>query len=77
MGRKRNVSSDVRSSEYPQLTNIHPSYRTIELFFYLDPAHRPFSYCPFIIMEAAGTCNRNPKYFPLEVPSLGSHNKDL
>jgi len=77
MGRKRNVSSDVSESEYPQLTNIHPSDRTIELFFNLVPAQRPFLYCPFIIMESAGTCNRNPKYFSLEVPSLGSHNKDL
>jgi hypothetical protein len=31
-GTLKERSFDVSTSEYPQLTNIHPSYRTIELF---------------------------------------------
>ena len=59
-------SFDVSQLGYPELTNVARYYSPFELFFYLDPAQRPFSYCPFIIMAPTGTSNRKGKKIPLE-----------
>jgi len=60
---------DVRTSRYPQLTNIHLSYQTIELFFPV-PCSSDLLYSAIIMKASPGNGNRNPKYFPLEVPRM-------
>ena len=67
----------MSESEYPQLTNIHLSYQTIELFLNLVPAQRPFLYYPFIIIAPRGNYKRNLKYFPLDYSDAGIHNQSM
>jgi len=67
----------VRSSGYPELTNIHLSYQTIELFLTWPLLFGPSLIVHSLYRVPLGTAIRKAKRIPLEVPSKSCHNESM